>query len=232
MHGFIVHSNAGAFALGCEAMIDSAGIEKSLADETFDTLLEEILSAALAGGTVVQERRLAERLGVSRSPMRDALGRLEGQGLLVRNAKGVLIVRVITLADYLNAMAVRSLLEPTAAALAADSIDPAEVDRLTETLHAIDADPDPEASFVWAFDDALHDGIGAASGNPFMADTIKQMRRYTTIFERQRKLAQRKPGLSDHQAILEALAARDAEAARAAMAAHLEQVRKNVLATY
>jgi len=213
-------------------MIDSVVTEKSLADETYETLLEEILSAQLAGGTVVQERRLAERLGVSRSPMRDALGRLEGQGLLVRNAKGVLIVRVITLVDYLNSVAVRLLLEPAAAALAAESIEAEEVAQLVEMLQAIDADPDPEPATVWGFDDSLHDGIAIASGNPFMADTIKQMRRYTTIFERQRKLAQRKPGLSDHQAILEALAARDAEAARAAMAAHLDQIRKNVLATY
>lgn len=213
-------------------MVESAAANKSLADETYDALLEEILAARLAGGTVVQERRLAERLGVSRSPMRDALGRLEGQGLLIRNDKGVLTVRIIALTDYLNAISVRMLLEPTAAALAAEAIDAAEVKRLAEMLEALDADPDPEPAVVWAFDDALHDSIGAASGNPFMAETIVRMRRYTTIFERQRKLAQRKPGLEDHQAILRALAARDPQAAREAMTIHLDQVRRNVLATY
>lgn len=213
-------------------MVESAAANKSLADETYDALLEEILAARLAGGTVVQERRLAERLGVSRSPMRDALGRLEGQGLLIRNDKGVLTVRIITLTDYLNAISVRMLLEPTAAALAAEAIDAAEVKRLAEMLEALDADPDPEPAVVWAFDDVLHDSIGAASGNPFMAETIVRMRRYTTIFERQRKLAQRKPGLEDHQAILRALAARDPQAAREAMTIHLDQVRRNVLTTY
>ncbi|MBS7700283.1 MULTISPECIES: GntR family transcriptional regulator [unclassified Chelatococcus] len=213
-------------------MDDSAVMDKSLADETYDTLLAEILSAQLSGGTVVQERRLADRLGVSRSPMRDALGRLEGQGLLVRNAKGVLIVRVISLADYLNSMSIRVLLEPSAAAQACEKIAAEQVAQLATMLEAIDADPDPEPSFIWAFDDALHNGIATASGNPFMAETILQMRRYTTIFERQRKLAQRKPGLSDHQAIIHALDRRDADAARSAMALHLERVRKNVLATY
>ncbi|GAA4522225.1 GntR family transcriptional regulator [Chelativorans composti] len=213
-------------------MVESAAANKSLADETYDALLEEILAARLAGGTVVQERRLAERLGVSRSPMRDALGRLEGQGLLIRNDKGVLTVRIIALTDYLNAISVRMLLEPTAAALAAEAIDAAEVKRLAEMLEALDADPDPEPAVVWAFDDVLHDSIGAASGNPFMAETIVRMRRYTTIFERQRKLAQRKPGLEDHQAILRALAARDPQAAREAMTIHLDQVRRNVLTTY
>lgn len=213
-------------------MDDSSGTDKSLADETYRILLDEILSAQLSGGMVVQERRLAARLGVSRSPMRDALGRLEGQGLLVRNAKGVLTVRIITLGDYLNSVAMRLLVEPTAAALACGSIAANKVAELTAMLDAIEADPDPDPAVLWAFDDALHQDIAEASGNPFMAETIVRMRRYTTIFERQRKLAQRKPGLADHQAILASLAARDADAARAAMALHLDRIRQNVLSTY
>ncbi|MCX8995955.1 GntR family transcriptional regulator [Rhizobiaceae bacterium BDR2-2] len=209
-----------------------ATTEGSLADETYRTLLDDILAARLSGGAVVQERRLAMRLGVSRSPMRDALGRLEGQGLLVRNSKGVLTVRVITLKDYLNSLAMRLLIEPAAAAAACATIDPARVEALAAMLDAIDADPDPDPAVVWRFDDALHDGIGEASGNPFMAETITQMRRYTTIFERQRKLGRRKPGLADHRAILEALSARDAEGGRHAMAVHLERVREGVLSTY
>lgn len=206
--------------------------ESSLADETYQALLKEILSAQLAGGAVVQERRLAARLGVSRSPMRDALGRLEGQGLLVRNAKGVLTVRIVTLADYLNSVAMRMLVEPSAAAMACKGIAAETVTELVAMLDAMEADPDPDPDFVWAFDDALHQGIADASGNPFMADTVLQMRRYTTIFERQRKLAQRKPGLSDHKGIVQALLDRDADAARAAMVLHLDRVRQNVLSTY
>ncbi|MBN7804457.1 GntR family transcriptional regulator [Agrobacterium rosae] len=206
--------------------------ERSLADETYRALLEEILSAQLAGGAVVQERRLAARLGVSRSPMRDALGRLEGQGLLVRNAKGVLTVRIVTLGDYLNSVAMRMLVEPSAAAQACRGIAVETVAELFAMLEVIEAEPDPDAEFVWKFDDVLHQGIADASGNPFMADTILQMRRYTTIFERQRKLAQRKPGLADHRGILRALMDRDADAARTAMTLHLDRVRQNVLSTY
>lgn len=206
--------------------------ETSLADDTYRTLLDDILAARLTGGAVVQERRLATKLGVSRSPMRDALGRLEGQGLLVRNSKGVLTVRVITLQDYLNSLAMRLLVEPSAAALASASMDVSQINSLQAMLDRLDADADPDPSLVWQFDDALHNGIGTASGNPFMADTIIQMRRYTTIFERQRRLAQRKPGISDHHAILAALRARDADAARDIMGLHLERVREGVLSTY
>lgn len=213
-------------------MDEDATADRSLADETYCALLEDILSAQLAGGAVVQERRLAARLGVSRSPMRDALGRLEGQGLLVRNAKGVLTVRVITLADYLNSIAMRLLVEPSAAAQACASIATETVKELDRMLDEMAAQADPDPIFVWKFDDALHQGIAEASGNPFMAETILQMRRYTTIFERQRKLAQRKPGLTDHRGIVTALVDRDADAARAAMTLHLERVRQNVLSTY
>ncbi|QGZ33733.1 GntR family transcriptional regulator [Stappia indica] len=208
------------------------GTETSLADETYRALLEEILSAQLAGGVVIQERRLAARLGVSRSPMRDALGRLEGQGLLVRNGKSMLTVRVITLKDYLNSLTMRLLVEPTAAALACPEIAESKLAELAAMLRAIEDDPDPDPAMIWRFDDALHQGLGEASGNPFMAETIVQMRRYTTIFERQRRLAQRKPGLEDHREILAALAARDPEGARQSMAQHLEKVRQRVLSTY
>lgn len=209
-----------------------SGTETSLADETYRALLEEILSAQLVGGVVIQERRLAARLGVSRSPMRDALGRLEGQGLLVRNGKSMLTVRVITLKDYLNSLTMRLLVEPTAAALACPEMTESKLAELAAMLRSIEDDPDPDPAMIWRFDDALHQGLGEASGNPFMAETIVQMRRYTTIFERQRRLAQRKPGLEDHREILAALAARDAEAARQSMTRHLEKVRQRVLSTY
>ncbi|TBB24705.1 GntR family transcriptional regulator [Rhizobium ruizarguesonis] len=208
--------------------------DSSLADETYRSLLADILSARLAGGSVVQQRRLATKHAVSRSPMRHALGRLEGEGLLVRNEKGVLSVRVISLKDYLDSLTMRMLLEPTAAALASPHASRLELDPLTRMLDEIEADPepDPDPEVVWAFDDALHNYIASESRNPFMATTIGEMRRYTTIFERQLPVVRAKPGVPEHRAILLALAANDAEAARRAMTDHLEVVRQGVLANY
>ncbi|WP_197728168.1 GntR family transcriptional regulator [Rhizobium leguminosarum] len=206
--------------------------DSSLADETYRSLLADILSARLAGGSVVQQRRLATKHAVSRSPMRHALGRLEGEGLLVRNEKGVLAVRVISLKDYLDSLTMRMLLEPTAAALASLHVSRRELDPLTRMLDEIEADPEPDPEVVWAFDDALHNYIASESRNPFMATTIAEMRRYTTIFERQLPVVRAKPGVREHRAILLALAANDAEAARRAMTDHLEVVRQGVLANY
>lgn len=211
--------------------LNDAG-EASLAEETYRLLLADILSARLVGGSVVQQRRLATKHAVSRSPMRHALGRLEGEGLLIRNDKGVLCVRVITLKDYLDSLAMRLLLEPSAAALAAPHMTEEELASLSATLDAIEAEPDPDPEIVWQFDDALHTFIAAASGNPFMAATISEMRRYTTIFERQMAVARAKPGVAEHRAILVALLAGDPDAARQAMARHLDAVRQGVLTNY
>ncbi|MGO7424457.1 GntR family transcriptional regulator, partial [Rhizobium ruizarguesonis] len=146
--------------------------DSSLADETYRSLLADILSARLAGGSVVQQRRLATKHAVSRSPMRHALGRLEGEGLLVRNEKGVLSVRVISLKDYLDSLTMRMLLEPTAAALASPHVSRLELDPLTRMLDEIEADPEPDPEMVWAFDDALHNYIASESRNNDVVEGI------------------------------------------------------------
>lgn len=206
--------------------------EESLAEETYRLLVADILSARLMGGSVVQQRRLASQHAVSRSPMRHALGRLEGEGLLVRNEKGVLCVRVITLKDYLDSLAMRMLLEPSAAAAATPHVTEEMLGLLAAKLDAIEADPDPDPEFVWQFDDDLHMCLANQSGNAFMAATIGEMRRYTTIFERQMVVLRAKPGVTEHRAILIALGERDPEAARQAMSGHLEAVRQGVLTNY
>lgn len=210
----------------------SEAAEASLAEETYGLLLADIISTRLTGGSVIQQRRLASQYAVSRSPMRHALSRLEGEGLIVRDERGILCVRVISLKDYLDSLTMRMLLEPTAAALAAPGADEEQVVRLLSDLEAIEADPEPDAEDVWRFDDALHGFVAAHSDNPFMYATISEMRRYTTIFERQMALIRAKPGVTEHREILVALAAHDPERARKAMAAHLEIVRQGVLTNY
>ena len=204
----------------------------SLADSVFARLLKSILEGQLAGGTIVQERRLADQMGVSRSPMRDALGRLEGQGLLVRNSRGILTVRVVTLEDYLNCLNLRLLIEPTAAALAAERMGKADLDRLDSLLREIEAASDVEADTLWDFDDILHQTIGECSGNPFIAKTIIEMRRYTAIFERHQLSGRGKPGSADHRVIVNALTSQDAAGAKDAMHRHLHEIRQKIIENF
>ena len=76
-----------------------------------------LLSGELGGGAIVQDRRLAERLGLSRTPVREALGRLEGEGLLRREGR-VLIVNAVSVEDIMEILAVRRVVEAEAVRLA------------------------------------------------------------------------------------------------------------------
>ena len=70
-----------------------------------------ILNGGLAGGEVVSERQIAARLGMSRTPVREAIRRLENEGTLDRQRTGALTVRPYSLEEFLHALAVRRLLE-------------------------------------------------------------------------------------------------------------------------
>ena len=201
-----------------------------LADAAYRTVLAKILAHELPGGSVIQERKLAEAMGVSRTPMRDALGRLEGEGLLVRLTERLLSVRVITLQDYLHSLDVRSMIEPQAAALAVRSLAAADIAVLQSELDLLAAHEGPGLEeHHWHFDDLLHEALAEKSGNPFLGKLIREMRRYTKIFERQTVPIRRKPGIDDHQRIIDALATGRAEKARDAMSEHIRNVRKRAL---
>lgn len=201
-----------------------------LADAAYRTVLGKILAHELPGGSVIQERKLAEAMGVSRTPMRDALGRLEGEGLLVRLTERLLAVRVITLEDYLHSLDVRMMIEPQAAALAVRSLSGDDIGTLRQELGLFAAhEGEGLDERHWRFDDLLHETIAEKSGNAFLAKLIREMRRYTKIFERQTVPPRLKPGIADHERILDALATGRPEKAREAMAEHIRNVRKRAL---
>lgn len=201
----------------------------NLAETAYRAVLEDILSSRLRGGTVIQERKLATQLGISRSPMRDALKRLEGEGLLVRLTERLLTVRVITLEDYLHTLDVRSAVEPLAAGLATAHVSDAEYESLEQLFARMEAGEPGAERYHWAFDDQLHDTLARRSGNAFLVRIIQEMRRYTRIFEQQTVPALVMPGLDDHREILTALKARNADRMRKAMALHIRNVRRRTL---
>jgi DNA-binding GntR family transcriptional regulator len=211
--------------LGTTVTADS----RKLAGKAYEILLGRILAHEMPGGTVIQERKLALALGISRTPLRDAVGRLESEGLLTRLTDRLVAVRVITLEDYLNSLDVRALIEPPAAALAVRAISAAELDGLETLLDELKRRDDATEDLHWAFDEKLHGLIAEKSGNPFLARTIKAMRRYTQIFERQMQPPRDKPGIDDHRGVLAALRAGKPDKVREAMADHIRNVRKRAL---
>lgn len=201
----------------------------SLAEVAYDSVFRMILSRELPGGTVIQERKLADALGISRTPTREALVRLEGEGWLVRLTERLLSVKVVTLEEYLQALSVRQLLECDAIEAATGSIAPERLAELRHMLDKLKADATPTNEDHWAFDDALHNGIADAGGNAVAARIIRSLRNITRLFESQTVPQRLRPGIAEHEAILGALESGKPARARKAMTKHLEQVRAGVL---
>ncbi len=204
-----------------------AGESQKLSVVAYTALLDMILRGAIVAGEMVTERQIAGRLGISRTPVREAVRRLEGEGTLERQRSGALVVRPYSLEDFLHALAVRRLLEGEAARLAAGRVPPevlAAARERTDRLRVVGMNETTRQE-----DRDFHAAIAEASGNPVLATAISDLRRRTAMF-RLGRLPERVDQVCDeHLAILDALARGNGEAARAAMHLHLDNVRGHLL---
>jgi DNA-binding GntR family transcriptional regulator len=187
-------------------------------------LREEILANRLPAGTELQESALAAQLGVSRAPVREAIGRLATEGLvLVRPRRGA-VVRELSKEDFLEAYQVREALEAMAARLATFRLageELARLEQLTSTMetHAERDEVDEFFEANAAFHAALVDASGNRRLRELHAQLVGQMNRY-----RRRSLALRgslHQSVAEHRAILVALAERDPDRAGRLVADHI-----------
>ena len=203
---------------------------QSLADRAHDRLAHDILTRRLAGGETLVEGRLAETMGVSRTPMREALSRLEGEGLLVRQGSGGFAVRQVSVHEFFHALRVRVMLEPEAARAAARSQAPPvhEIAALRARIGHL-SDAERQASPHWDADDSLHRLVATMAGNPVLARIIESLRQTTRLLEMLRPFDRVADDAREHTQILLALEAGEADTAARAMAAHLKSVEQFVL---
>lgn len=196
----------------------------ALSDQVHMRITELIHNRTLAGGHFIIEQRLAEQLGVSRTPLREALQRLEGEGMVKKSSGRSYMVRRVEFQEYLQCFKVRLLLEPEAAASSADRAPQAGVEAVRAEIAALRKLPNEHTEAHWRSDDNLHRMIGANCGNVALFEMIETLRVTTRLYEIQdvRQLVDK--DLDQHTAIIEAIAARDGAAARRAMAAHLKSL--------
>lgn len=176
-----------------------------------------IFSGALPPGSDHLEAELAQRLGLSRTPVREALTRLEGQGLVsIRPRRGARIVG-LSPADMNDIYEVLTTLEAAAAGRAAQrALSDADLQPLQRAIDAMDAALDANDLEAWAeADDAFHLALVAASGNARMVEAAQlyadQVRRARMMTLRLRPPPTRSN--NDHRAVLAAIKAGDARAA-------------------
>lgn len=201
-----------------------------LSERAHRAVMAMILSGELAPNEVIAERQLALQLGISRTPLREAIRRLEGERLLERQRSGTLVVRALPIEEYISILHVRRVLEGEAASLAAGRIPAPELERLRARAQAV-LDLPHDAAVPEAHDDEdLHRLIAAAAGNPVLEEMIRNLRTRTSMFRFGRLPTRRHDVIREHLAIVDALASGDAAAARGAMEQHLEQVRLTIIA--
>jgi DNA-binding GntR family transcriptional regulator len=209
-----------------------AGDGQKLSVVAYGALLDMILRGVIAAGEMVTERQIAARLGMSRTPVREAVRRLEGEGTLERQRSGALgggalVVKPYSMEEFLHALSVRRLLEGEAARLAAGRVSPELIAAARERVAQLRANGLGDSARQ--DDRDFHAAIATASGNPVLATAISDLRRRTAMF-RLGRLPDRVDQVCDeHLAIIDALASGDGEAARAAMQTHIDNVRTHLL---
>jgi DNA-binding GntR family transcriptional regulator len=211
-----------------EAVVAALKRPVPLREAAYEALLELITRGALRPGQHLVESELAERLGVSRQPVREALQRLSNERWVdLRPTQGA-FVHQPTVAEADQLMAVRALLEAEAARLAAANAADGSIERLRELwqegVAALAAD---DIDAVVAANAALHACVMELAANDVLAELAGQVSRrvrwYYTPVARQRG----ERSWEEHAALIEAIAAHDQDLAARVMREHTEQTRRS-----
>jgi DNA-binding GntR family transcriptional regulator len=203
--------------------------EKSVSQRAYERLLDMLIKREIPVGAVLQERRLAEHLDISRTPVREALSRLESAGFVIRKPGRMLVVKEFSTRELIETLHVRKILESESAGLAAGRIPPAELDALEAAIHALLRKASPSAEEDWAVDSRFHGLIGEHSGNTVLARTIHDLRVKTHMFNMDRVPERFETGHHEHLAVIEALRRGDRRAARERIETHIDNVKLSII---
>lgn len=200
-------------------------------ERAYLTLLDEIQSGVLPAGAVLAEATQAERLGVSRTPLREALRRLTADGLAVQQSPRVTVVADLDADDIRALFEIRRALEETAARLAAQRGDAAAFHALADEFSHVELAGDEGRDAYYALIARLDAQVDASHGNEYLTSALRTVR---THLVRVRRMARDKPerlaaSAAEHLIIARALAARDPELAAHATHVHLHNALESIL---
>ena len=205
----------------------------SIADQIFEQLERDILSGRYPKGEVLSELSLAKQLGVSRTPVREAIRRLEQEKILEETSRGLTVVG-ITHEDMLDMYDIRLQIEGMSARRAAARITDEELAAMRETLDLqrfyVEKGGENSSAQIKNLDSQFHEQLYQASGSKAYSDTLISLHKKITKFRMASvsKHSRAIQSLAEHEAIYEALAARDAEKAAEAATAHTLHARDRI----
>jgi DNA-binding GntR family transcriptional regulator len=213
---------------------------RSLQHQIHDRLLGRILRGELEPGERISPPEIAAAMGVSITPVRDAVNQMAAEGLLQVTPRRGTVVSPVSIEDISELYEIRLMLEPQAAELAAGRATADEIARVREVAERLESDPAAAAGRVddletylqeIATDAELHAAIVHAAHNRRLAAVYDGLRTHVLIaravFPHLYRGRPHRRG--EHRRIVAAIANRDGDAARDAMSAHLRQALADTL---
>ncbi|MFD2239360.1 GntR family transcriptional regulator [Aureimonas populi] len=199
-----------------------------LVDDVYEAIYSQLMSLKIAPGGRLSVDSLVRELGVSQTPIREALSRLEAQGLVVKtHLIGYSAAGQIDEQRFAQLYELRLLLEPFAAARAATHISDdalALLERDDRNMRAMDGKLNQKGYAEFArYDSEFHDRIAAESGNAIVHETLMRLHTHVHLFRLHYHARATIEANEEHQRILAALKRRDPAGAEAAMRDHIER---------
>lgn len=213
------------------------GTHRTLAEWLAEELRKEIRSGETRGGSHLRQNEVAERFGVSSTPVREAFAVLERDGLVTSAPHRGVVVASPTLQDLHHIYEIRILLEADATARATANLteaDLAELERILDEMAPLTLEDDYQRHYE--LNHRFHDGIYAASGRPRLHALIRQLRAEPAstlgLFGKPRRHQDVDLTHRQHGAVLQACREGRAAEAAAAMAEHLKTALDGVIASW
>ena len=203
----------------------------SLADQVFERLEAEILSGKYQRGEVVTELQLCAELGVSRTPVREALRRLSQEHLIEESPRGTVVLGVVR-KDFEDMCAIRLRIEGLAVRGFIDNLSEDSLRQLREAVEFQEfylnkSDPD----HIKAMDSRFHELIYQNCGSAILCDTLSPLHKKVQKFRRLsiEQAGRAETSVKEHRAIYEAIAAKDADLAERLMNEHIGNAMQTII---
>lgn len=209
----------------------------ALGETVYEHLLGELMSLRIAPGARINIDTLARELGVSQTPIREALSHLEEQGLVVKmHNVGYSAAPQIDFARFIELYDLRLLIEPEAAARAARQASRVDVDTLVKLAARMDGMDSNDGRMAYnrfaMLDAEFHHLILKLSSNNLFYETLSRLHVHIHLFRMHYHAGVTHSAILEHRAIVEAIVEGDGEKARQAMKRHIELSRNRFMATF
>lgn len=199
--------------------------QRALYQEVAEHLRQRIFKRELAPGSWIDELKIAAELGISRTPLREALKVLAAEGLVTMKLRRGAYVTEVSEQDLREVYELLALLESDAAAAACQRASAGQMQHLQSLHQQLEAAADPHTGSherFFVLNEAFHLQLLQLAGNRWRAQMVADLRKVMKLSRHSSLLRQGRlqESLHEHRALLTALCARDAEAARQLMTLH------------